>query len=291
MIGFMVNSGSGRRWAVAVSTIILLAGCADADPGTVHADESTAAVSQDTVKDVSPVDLRSAEVPAYCNLPRQRLRDGETTRGSPGQGWIQDKDVEYGFADLAGLGYKQGIVAYMCTAGGVSWPQVLVLVGRGGDLLASYDLGGVEGKEHADVQSVSVKGRNAVVDWSAYEGAAFFRVAHRSVVTYRNGKLELDDTVTDYSVSAVVAEVVDAVVAGDRLGLVDQQVIGDAPWSQLVEFADGASGFADPCEDTQGTTQRCPISLESDYSVSYYVDLERSSNKYGWRVTDVVKAV
>lgn len=73
---------------------------------------------------VSATTLKTAEVPADCQLPAQRLRNNKTTQGSPGQGSLVHT---VGYGDLARLGYKQALTAYLCSAGGVSWPEDLVL--------------------------------------------------------------------------------------------------------------------------------------------------------------------
>ena len=96
-----------------------------------------------TIQTVSAATLRSAEVPADCHLPAQRLKNNATTLGSPGSGSLVDP---VGYADFAGLGYKQVLAVYLCNAGGVAWPEVLVLVGSGGKLFASLDLGSLVGR-------------------------------------------------------------------------------------------------------------------------------------------------
>ena len=58
--------------------------------------------------------LRSAEVPADCRLPAQRLKNGRTTEGSPGGGSLVDV-VAYG--DLAGAGLQAG-AHRVCVHGG-----------------------------------------------------------------------------------------------------------------------------------------------------------------------------
>jgi hypothetical protein len=72
---------------------------------------------------VTMATLRTAEVPADCRLPAQRLVNGKTTHGFPGGGQIITDAAKVGFADLAGLGYNQALTENGCSAGGVSWPR------------------------------------------------------------------------------------------------------------------------------------------------------------------------
>lgn len=142
------------------------------------------------VADVTLATLTTAEVPANCELPAQRLVNGKTTKGSPGEGGLVLDQGRYAFVDLAGLGYKQGLVAYGCNAGGVGWPEHLLLIGDGGRLLASYDLGKVDKKQHATVTGITA-GNPVRMRWSAYEGAGFDIVDHDSTVTFSGGKLQV----------------------------------------------------------------------------------------------------
>ena len=80
-------------------------------------------------------------------------------------------------------------------------------------------------------------------------------------------------------------EVIAAVVAGDRDRLVDQAVIGDGEWDQLVSFAAGGGGSGSGCRDNGSGTQDCEIVLLADPDTTYYAILEPSDNAYGWRIT------
>lgn len=139
--------------------------------------------------------LLSAEVPANCKLPRQRLVRGKTQLGSPGGGAMRLQTVAYG--DLANLGYHQALSVYQCTAGGVSWPNTIVLIGSGGDLLGSFDLGDIGQNEHAEVEHVTIDHGKATVSWSSYEGAGDIDwVDHVSEVTFDRGGLSVRDLPT-----------------------------------------------------------------------------------------------
>ena len=248
----------------------------------------TVSVFPGAVSGVTAADLLSAEVPADCDLPAQRLVNGGATQGSPGEGMVAaDGQGLVGYGDLAGLGYDQALVPYWCTAGGVSWPETLLLVGRGGALLASYDLGQIGGMEHASTQSVTVSGSSAVVEWQAYEGAGLAVTTHRSVVTYADGALVLQDTITAWDAAATLAAVLAALSDGSRTGLVDQAVIDDPTWSALVQLAAGQGGVGSWCDDPVDGRTVCEMILPADYGGGYSAVLEPADNAYGWRVTAV----
>lgn len=153
---------------------------------------------QNTRRNVTAAALRTAEVPENCDMPRQRLVNGKTTKRNKGASPYAEGNLDsFGngviaaYGDFARLGYQQALVPYSCTAGGVSWPQVLLLIGEGGALLSSFDLQTIGQAEHADVDAIKGKGNAATLRWHSYEGAAFDRVDHTSTVTVQNGVLRL----------------------------------------------------------------------------------------------------
>lgn len=138
--------------------------------------------------DVTPTDLLTAMVPEDCdNVPAQRLVRGKA-KGEPGEGWLNSPHLA---VDLAGIGYKQQLASYGCTAGGVGWPEVLILIGRSGQLLASYDLGMIGKQEHATVYAIKAADNAAVVSWRSYEGAGYDIHSYRSRVSLTDGNLHL----------------------------------------------------------------------------------------------------
>lgn len=150
-------------------------------------------------RDVTLETLTTAEVPENCAMPRQRLVGGvakDPTGANPyaeGRFAGENGRLIHGFGDLAGLGYTQALVSYGCSAGGVAWPETLVLVGEGGAMLASFDLGAVRETNRASVATITVEGGAATVTWSSYNGASFDMVRHTSTVTYSSGRLTLKD--------------------------------------------------------------------------------------------------
>lgn len=95
------------------------------------------------------------------------------------------------------------------------------------------------------------------------------------------------EAVVDYSAEATLADVVEAVVAGDRAGLVDQAVIGDGEWDQLVGYAAGGDGAGSTCRDNGEGTKDCEIVFDAGPGTTFYAILEPASNTYGWRISYV----
>ncbi|GCD88560.1 hypothetical protein [Nocardioides sp. LS1] len=94
---------------------------------------------------------------------------------------------------------------------------------------------------------------------------------------------------TDGATGTATAEqaldaVIEAVVAGDRALLTDQDVVRDGEWQQLVDFAAGQGGSGGSCRDNGSGTQDCEISFAANPNATYYAILEPAQNAYGWRV-------
>ncbi len=92
---------------------------------------------------------------------------------------------------------------------------------------------------------------------------------------------------TSYDAESALADVIEAVVTDDRAALVDQDVIADGEWDQLVGMAAGGGGSGSTCRDNGGGTRDCEIVLLAHPDTVYYAILEPASNTYGWRVTYV----
>ncbi|MCW2796043.1 hypothetical protein [Nocardioides sp.] len=95
------------------------------------------------------------------------------------------------------------------------------------------------------------------------------------------------DPTGSYSAEETLDAVVEAVVAGNRAGLVDQAVIGDGEWNQLLGFAAGGGGSGSTCRHNGGGTRDCEIVFEADRATTYYAILEPAENAYAWRITYV----
>ncbi len=101
------------------------------------------------------------------------------------------------------------------------------------------------------------------------------------------GETSSSEAVGATSAEATLDDVVEAVVAGDRAGLVDQAVIGDGEWDQLVGYAAGGDGSGSTCRDNGEGTRDCEIIFDAGPSTTYYAILEPASNDYGWRISYV----
>ena len=245
---------------------------------------------------VTAATLRTAEVPADCRLPAQRLVDGKTTQGSPGGGSINTGPEKVGFADFAGLGYKQALTEYGCGAGGVGWPETLVLIGAGGKLLSSFGLSQLAAVEHSNVTKVSVSGNAAGVAWDSYEGAGFEMVHHQAQVTYSNGQLVVTNHVATYSPEAVADDVLSASYGNNRSMLKDPHVLTDAMWSNLVAAHHdhtvtlSQNSYGSGCPITNSTAE-CDLDVSSADRPGVYtgsMELTKTpGTAYGWTVTDL----
>lgn len=98
---------------------------------------------------------------------------------------------------------------------------------------------------------------------------------------------EATDAPESFTAEQALDSVLRAVAADDRGSLVDQSVIDDPEWAQLVDFAAGRGGSTSSCRDNGGGTKDCEIALEADPATVYYAILTPGENGYGWRVTHV----
>ena len=96
-----------------------------------------------------------------------------------------------------------------------------------------------------------------------------------------------DEAKGTYSVEEALGAVVQAVVAGDRSGLVDQDVVSDELWEQLDGFAAGGGGSGSTCRDNGDGTKDCEIDFDADEATIHYAILAPAQNAYGWRLTYV----
>ncbi|MFB9312776.1 hypothetical protein [Nocardioides plantarum] len=82
-----------------------------------------------------------------------------------------------------------------------------------------------------------------------------------------------------------LTDVVTKAGADERGALRDPNVIDDGEWTQLVRYAAGRPGTAEPCRDNGGGTMDCEIALDAHPGAAYYAILAPSDNAYGWQVT------
>jgi hypothetical protein len=130
-----------------------------------------------------PSELLSARAPAMCRHPSGRLVNGELPNRPVRSGFVvlrmggvrsYDGDpITPVLADLTGDGQPETTAVFLCSAGGVSWPNVIAVYGPGGALVDHIDLIDHSRRvdaEHADVTSLRANGRQLRVEWMTYQG-------------------------------------------------------------------------------------------------------------------------
>jgi hypothetical protein len=147
-------------------------------------------------------DLESAPVPSACEHPAGTLVDGNLPLIPDHLGGVflsRDADgaPRHLVTDLTGKG-PEYLALLDCSAGGVAWPQVVVLYGPGPTLLGSIDLGDVElgppyGGEHRNIQTWQTDGDTVQATIIDYDGAGFHAVTWTGVFRMHEGVLTLDD--------------------------------------------------------------------------------------------------
>ena len=137
-------------------------------------------------------DLRHAVVPAYCDMPRQRLHHNKTARRYlPRQGWMDLDRPGQPIAAHLQPGRRNLVATYSCTAGGVGWPQVVVAYSPRGRLIDALRLFHYSHQEHADVRRWRAVDHRIRMHWVSYEGAGFDIHRHHSWITLHRGQLAL----------------------------------------------------------------------------------------------------
>ncbi|GAB3364437.1 hypothetical protein [Modestobacter lapidis] len=131
-----------------------------------------------TARGVTSAELQTAPVPSLCEHPAGRLIDGSLPGLGPTDGYV-DLQVppDPVLADLTGDGAGDAAAVVGCSAGGVAWPDTVVLWGPGPTLLGSVDMSSVTPDEHATVSGLDITGRELLVTWSTYSGAGDNMVA------------------------------------------------------------------------------------------------------------------
>lgn len=133
--------------------------------------------------------LRNAPIPASCEHKATRLNGfskdfGKYKSGAyKGDASLDTKKVV--FVALGPTAYKYAVMPLYCNAGGVGWPELLLVYAAGPRLVGSVDLRNIStAQEHEDVSHLSVVPHAVRVAFTGYDGAGF------AVSTYR-GRLWL----------------------------------------------------------------------------------------------------
>jgi hypothetical protein len=148
--------------------------------------------------------IESAKIPASCNHPAARLKNGVKDFGTRANGssrgiaQLESKSLSNAVPikdpihalqrGTSSLGAYE-VVPINCTAGNVGWPDVISLYNKKGTILASIDLGQISKQEHASVTAVSLRANHFRAHWDAYDGANFHLHHEAATFTMRHGKL------------------------------------------------------------------------------------------------------
>lgn len=138
--------------------------------------------------------LANVIVPAYCQMPKQRLHNGKTQRRYlPASGSLLFGAASKGGAMRVHLGSTgtQVLAQYGCNAGNVSWPTVIDAYDARNRLIGFIKLGNISHTEHADITQWRSVGHTVRVTWISYEGCCFHRHTHRQTLTMSGGHLHL----------------------------------------------------------------------------------------------------
>jgi hypothetical protein len=164
-------------------------------------DRKAAKVAADAILTALPEATRkslfSALVPAMCRHKSGRLVNGSLPGQTPTSGFVGirlrgveyiDKEIKPARADLTGDGRVDTVAAFLCSAGGVSWPNVIAVYGPGTVLLGSVDLGDYVEAEHSDVTSMKADGNTIRVKWTSYEGCCFDEKDWVGILRYQHSR-------------------------------------------------------------------------------------------------------
>jgi hypothetical protein len=95
-----------------------------------------------------------------------------------GSGVVDSPGLPPVLGDLTGGGSVGDAAAVVhCSAGGVSWPDTVLLYGPGPKLLGTANVDAIHPAEHANVESMSTEGRDVRVTWRTTDGCCFNKSA------------------------------------------------------------------------------------------------------------------
>jgi hypothetical protein len=148
-------------------------------------------------------DLLGAPIPALCQHDAGRLKAGRLPlprpRNGPDPGFasvLQDNTnkflIQPVITDLSGDGIPELSGVLMCSAGGVSWPDVILVYSTGPKLLGYLDLGSVTSEEHSDVESMTASGQGLHLTWRSYEGCCFHGRIHTGMVHWDGTRVRIE---------------------------------------------------------------------------------------------------
>jgi len=177
----MMTLRSRIRTALGGLAAILIVGspaCSSTTPGqSSHAGRPSAGAS------ITASDLLSAPVPGICTHKAGKLVNGvqigiPTMHGFTQIAWLHEdvtqKAALTAFGDLDGNGTRDAATVLACTAGGVSWPQVIAFYSPGPILLgwaslSAFNLPGKQPGENDTVHRLTYRDGGVEVQWSTQQ--------------------------------------------------------------------------------------------------------------------------
>jgi hypothetical protein len=138
-------------------------------------------------------DLLNAPIPASCRHPATLLQGYKREWGNPAGTYAGGADLDTKhvlFGDITGDGRSDAVAILNCSAGGVGWPQLLLVYGPGTHLLGSYDLANAApGFEHVVVDRLASADSGIDARFSSYQGAGFNVATYQGRLTAAGGKV------------------------------------------------------------------------------------------------------
>lgn len=130
-------------------------------------------------------------IPPSCQHPAGTLKGSVKNWGADRGG--SSLDLKHAvFGDLTGDGVSEAAVPMDCNAGGVGWPQLLLIYGTGPKLLGYYDLNTItDPQEHAEVTEMTYGHGKVTVAFDTYDGANSSRATYTGTLSYTGGKAAL----------------------------------------------------------------------------------------------------
>lgn len=177
--------------------LVRLASFLPSDWGDPKAAKVAAGAILTALPEATRKSLLSARAPAMCRHRSGRLVNGSLPGQTPTSGFVGirlrgveyiDKEIKPARADLTGDGGIDTVAAFLCSAGGVSWPNVIAVYGPGTVLLGSVDLGDYVEAEHSDVTSMKADGNTIRVKWTSYEGCCFDEKDWVGILRYQHSR-------------------------------------------------------------------------------------------------------
>jgi pimeloyl-ACP methyl ester carboxylesterase len=179
--------------------------------GIELANDAYAAVSADLASRAAATaqELLSAPVPASCRHPAGRLVNGvlpgiPVNHGEMQLAWLNSSPLSESagtaFGDLNGDGTGDAAAVLYCTAGGVSWPEIIAFYTQGQGRLrllgwtyiTHFNLPGIQGQENGFVRRIRYQDGAVHAEWSTQDNgdaAAVSTLDYSATLRLSGGKI------------------------------------------------------------------------------------------------------